>query len=136
MQEVANDVLALCDGNMLATAIMGQALKKREPNTWQHVLTGFRDRLNDRGSRDLPQNFHNMVTVIGAIAIAAESLNPAAASAFDMLRLLQVQRQLPFSLLQSLWKAVYASKPDLAGEDVTVPLTDLVEASLLCKVNN
>jgi hypothetical protein len=132
---VADKVRALCDGNMLATAIMGKALGKRDPDTWQHVLAKVQEDLNDCSNRDIPQEYHNRHTVKGAIEVAAKSLTPAAEKAFDMLRLLQVQRQLPLSLLKSLWKAVYAGSPDLADEDVTVPLTELVEASLLCKVS-
>lgn len=131
LQAVVDKVLALCDGNMLAAAIMGQALKKR-PDVWQHVLDRLTDHLDSRNNQDIPQEYHNRITVTGAIAVAAESLSPAPASAFDMLRLLQVQQQLPLPLLQQLWGVV----SDLAGEeDVAAPLSELVDASLLCKVS-
>jgi hypothetical protein len=136
LQGIAEDVLARCDGNLLATAIMGRALSCRQQcSAWQHVLSTFNKALDEAAQRRVPQDYHNRDTVMGAIAAAKGTLKPAALKAFQMLQLLQVQRQLPLPLLQLLWSELYGSDPDLANEDVTAPLSELLDASLLCKVS-
>jgi len=117
---------------MLAVSIMGQALKQRAQDRWQHMLDTFLSVLDS--TRHNPQEYGSgKAAVAGAVRASMQTLDPEAAAALNMLRLVQTRRQLPLPLLQLLWEAVYSGQPR-SGEDVSVPLEMLVDASLLCNV--
>lgn len=132
LQDLAEQVLGKCDGNLLAAALMGGALMRRAEDFWQAAVDDFRKTGNQ---------------VVNAIKISIADVHAlgqtdsdihAAAHSLGLLQHVRAQVRLPIPLLQLLMAVLIKSQGTSTdinpNDDARTLLELLVKHSIMCKV--
>lgn len=124
-------MLQQCDGNMLATSVMANALAEcSHASGWEQTCRQFMQYIEHDSTAGAGRIIAAIGAAVNSLQQAKDPRSVAAVKAFEMLQHVQARRMLPLPLLQLLWDQLHPDQPCGVLDAV---LDRLVGASLLYK---